>query len=515
MGDDKHNRLTISCPRCEKGYRVKTEWIGRRITCKDCQSSFPIQIDENHIDIESKLHELIIENERIRKEVQGLREKSKVTFKEESLQISVEGLDSMLLRFHQNSIEYVNSTFCKTYKINKEDILGKEKSILKQVIPAPIYKTLETPQEPGVSESKAIDGKGKIYEVRKTYTDQYLDIVFSDVTSQQKFKEYVSKYVSHDLVELDESELQTFRIPERRFMTVSFTDLRGFTAMSETLTPEEVRTTMNAYLEEIIHAINMNKATVDKIVGDEVMALYGAPKYYKDHAFRAIKTGCDQIRNLNALQKVFSKIGKIIPDCGVGINSGDMVLGNMGSSTHQDYTVLGAAVNLAARLCGAAKGAQVVLTESTLHHVIENLPEGWSFKKSKVQTDKHNSEIRGKVESSYELPRELQGLRYVIGPKSKTGIELKYQFDYEYSIKVKGVKNPLPIISVCDFGPTPDEDVLSSNTIAHKGEKVFGKYRLIELIGKGGMGEVWKARDPFGNIFALKMLLAGCLIQKG
>lgn len=512
MGDLSLDKINVACPSCERRYRVKSDWIGRRIKCKACGNSFPIRALESEPkdkDLVQQQRELIIALE---KEIKSLKQDASSS-KSELLQTSVDGLDSLLLRIDSKTlIQYANSTFCKTFGIEKEDLIGKPTKTLKSIVPLPIFETFQLPTVEGVENLKVKDNKGKVYEIRKTYNEGYLDLVLNDVSNQQKFQDYVSRYISSDLIDLDESELQTFRIPERRFMSVSFTDLRGFTAMSETLKPEEVRTTMNAYLEEIIHAINVNQATVDKIVGDEVMALYGAPKYYKDHAFRAIKTACDQIRNLKALQKVFSKIGKHIPDCGVGINSGDMVVGNMGSSTHQDYTVLGAAVNLAARLCGAAKGAQVILTEATMFNVMENLPEGWGSERIKSPSVEKNSKLQGKVEAIHPLPEELQGQSVLIGPKGKDGkIKKLYQFDYEYSIKVKGVSDPLPVISVVDFitKKSQADQTLSDTTIEDQAERVFGKFRLIELIGRGGMGEVWKARDPFGNIFAVKTLLSG------
>lgn len=88
-------------------------------------------------------------------------------------------------------------------------------------------------------------------------------------------------------------------------------------------------------------------------------------------------TACDQIANLKSLQTSFEKFGMSIPDAGIGINTGDMVVGNMGASSRQDYTVIGSSVNLAARLCGAAQGMQVVTTETTLKAMQDNLPPGW------------------------------------------------------------------------------------------------------------------------------------------
>lgn len=93
-------------------------------------------------------------------------------------------------------------------------------------------------------------------------------------------------------------------------MTISFTDLRGFTAVSERLSPEEVRAMVNAYYEEAIRAVEENDATVIQLIGDAVMSFYGAPRYFKDHALRAIKTACEQGEKVNELCKSCTRAGK-------------------------------------------------------------------------------------------------------------------------------------------------------------------------------------------------------------
>ncbi|PCJ61286.1 MAG: hypothetical protein COA79_06815 [Planctomycetota bacterium] len=429
-----------------------------------------------------------------------------------SPELSIQGLETLLLRVGSDEkIIYANAAFIRYAGVEKENLLGHEVSVLQRFFNADLMGAIDRPKE-GASRTKQVrDGHGKTFEVRTSLLEGSLDVVMQDISDEQRFKTYVQKYISADLANLTEEDLSTFKYPERRFMTVSFTDLRGFTAMSEALSPEEVRSTMNAYLEEIIHAIDMNKATVDKIVGDEVMALYGAPRHYKDHALRAVKTCCEQIFNVKALQRSFSRIGKVMPDCGIGINTGDMVVGNMGSSTRQDYTVLSSAVNLAARLCGSARGAEVILTENTLAEVLNVMPENWESVVSYEDSEEHGDAVGGKTEGVFSLPEELKRKIITIGPGVRENLEnAEYRFQFLHSIKVKGVEKPLPVIAVTAPNiRNKSHDLDDSKVAVAKGEKVFGKYRLQSLIGRGGMGEVWRARDAFGNSVAVKMLLAG------
>jgi WD40 repeat protein/serine/threonine protein kinase/class 3 adenylate cyclase len=459
--------------------------------------------------------ELLQENRRLRDEIRKLKTATvALPSGEAGTATSIEGLQTLLLRIDDTSrIRYVNSALASYLGITRETLVGEPVEVLRKFLGSEVCAALDpTGNETTSSRVAKDDQRGTVLEIRTTLKAGMLDVVIQDITHEERFKSYVQKYMPVGLDQLSEKELSTFKFPERRHMTTSFSDLRGFTAMSEKMTPEEVRSTVNAYLEEVIGCIERNGATVDKIVGDEVMALFGAPRYFEDHAFRAVKTSCDQIVAMNRLQQSFQSTGRVMPLCGIGINTGEMVLGNIGSSSRQNYTVMGTAVNLASRLCGAAAGGQVLMTEATLHAVLERLPEGWSSFKTRTATQEEAGGLRGKIEGVLPLSHELHGLTYLIGPGVATEPgAAAYRFTYLYAIKAKGIEHPVPVISV---EPLQTEAVagveLSDRTVeTSTAEKIFGKYRLLQLVGRGGMGEVWKAKDAFGNTVAIKMLRAG------
>ena len=159
---------------------------------------------------------------------------------------------------------------------------------------------------------------------------------------------------------------------ERRVMTVYFSDLTGFTAISERSSPEELVTLLNEYFEGMTSVIFKYGGTLDKFEGDAVMAFWGAPTPQEDHSYLCCCAALDSLAYLEkVLQPKWLAEGKPRLTMRTGINTGPMIVGNMGSRTRMDYTVMGDSVNLAARLEAANKsyGTWIMMSEFTREHV--------------------------------------------------------------------------------------------------------------------------------------------------
>lgn len=155
---------------------------------------------------------------------------------------------------------------------------------------------------------------------------------------------------------------------ERREMTVSFGDLWGFTAISERSSPEELVRLLNEYFDAMTDAVFRHGGTLDKYEGDGIMAFWGAPMADDDHAYHCCCTALDSMHHLETvLRPKWTSEGKPLLRMRIGINSGPMIVGNMGSVKRMDYTVTGDAVNLAARLEAANKqyGTAIMISEHT------------------------------------------------------------------------------------------------------------------------------------------------------
>ena len=154
---------------------------------------------------------------------------------------------------------------------------------------------------------------------------------------------------------------------EEKVLTAFFSDIKGFSTFSEKLTPKELVNLLNLYLTEMTDVVLEYGGTVDKFVGDAIVAFFGAPVSYEDHAKRACYASLDIQKKSVELRERWKKEGHPEVYTRIGLNTGPMVVGNMGTTRKMNYTIMGDAVNLASRLEGANKpyGTYIMLGEST------------------------------------------------------------------------------------------------------------------------------------------------------
>jgi len=150
---------------------------------------------------------------------------------------------------------------------------------------------------------------------------------------------------------------------ELRDTTVLFTDIRGFTSMSESARPQDIVNMLNEYFEQMVEIVFKYEGTLDKFVGDEIMALYGSPVSHTDDAYRAVKTALEMLRVLTEWNRKRVSEGEVPIHIGVGINCGEVVAGYLGSSRALEYTVIGDVVNTGSRLCSVAKAGEIIVSE--------------------------------------------------------------------------------------------------------------------------------------------------------
>jgi adenylate cyclase len=222
----------------------------------------------------------------------------------------------------------------------------------------------------------------------------YIILVVIYYLTEEKSRKWITsvfgKYVSPVVIEnLIKNPDKINLGGEKKNITLFFSDIRGFTSISEKLDPEELVSLLNEYLTEMTSIIIKDQGLVDKYMGDGIMAFWGAPLDQKNHAEMACSSSLEMMDKLKDLQKKWKKEGIPSFNIGIGLNSGDAIVGNMGSSTRFDYTAMGDNVNLASRMEGLNKvyGTNIIISEKT-HKIVKDKFESRKLDAVKVKGKK-------------------------------------------------------------------------------------------------------------------------------
>ena len=202
-----------------------------------------------------------------------------------------------------------------------------------------------------------------------TNLNRGLEKKVSEQISQLERYNLLRRYLSPKLSERILTGDHSFgRGSQRKMMTAVFTDIRGFSSLTDSLEPEEISQLLNNYLTEMIRVVHHFDGTLNKIIGDGILIFFGDPIPFKDHAERAVKMAISMQEETVKLKDEWQRFGHELA-VGIGINTGYMTVGNIGSDAHLDYTVIGNQVNVAARLESLAGPGQILISQRTYSRV--------------------------------------------------------------------------------------------------------------------------------------------------
>jgi len=266
--------------------------------------------------------------------------------------------------------ETANEALWKARLINRRDLDPRIRSII--CMPLILRETI-------IGIFGAVNGPrlrafDKEDELLLTAIASQMDTAIFESLEKRKLRSAFERSVGPKVMEAILASGRDFLKGERSKVTVLFSDMRGFTSVAEGTEAESLVTVLNEHLEAMTSIIMKHEGTLDKFVGDEVMALFGAPLPLEDHALRAVRTALEMQRAQKELMARWQAAGQEAVPIGIGINSGDMIVGQIGSSKFTDYTVIGDNVNLGSRLCGVAKGHQILISGATyqlVHHAVK------------------------------------------------------------------------------------------------------------------------------------------------
>ncbi|WP_455212103.1 CHASE2 domain-containing protein [Kaarinaea lacus] len=207
----------------------------------------------------------------------------------------------------------------------------------------------------------------------------YSFLLFTEEKEKNKIRKMFSQYVSPAALTAMVDEYENYAKAgngSKETITVLFSDVRGFTSLSENLPPEQVVEVLNFYFTKMTEAVHNHHGTIDKFIGDAIMAIWGAPIKSENHAIDAVNAAMEMMQKLKEVNAWLEEKNLPPLKIGIGINTGEAVLGSVGSEQKADYTVIGDTVNLASRLEGVTKqyDCEIIVSESTKKALKDRTP---------------------------------------------------------------------------------------------------------------------------------------------
>jgi adenylate cyclase len=224
--------------------------------------------------------------------------------------------------------------------------------------------------------TKALGTGSFDHRVRINRNDEFGDLAYSfnrmaeDLEVKEKIKDSFGQYVTPEVVDMILNNPDMMK-GSKIEATVLFVDIRGFTSLSEGKEPEGIVDLLNEYFTRVTDVVNRNNGHINKFVGDEAVAVFGAPVADPRHAVTAVKAALEIQKEMTRLNWE-RKMEDIYLEVGVGINSGEMVAGSIGSEEKREYTVIGDSVNVGSRLTSLAKGGEILITNRTYELIGEH-----------------------------------------------------------------------------------------------------------------------------------------------
>ena len=362
--------------------------------------------------------------------------------------------------------------------IEKTNILGEEKKMILQLL----GKTEKELKKLNSRLERTLKDKRTLSRLLSRTSE---DLEKSSELIKQMFGRYLSTEVMNSLLE-DPSALELGG--EKRKVTIMMTDLRGFTALSERLKPEEVVQMLNSYFEVMVEVILQHNGTINEIIGDALLVIFGAPQEMSDRIQRAIACA---IEMQNAMAKVNGKNrGQGLPELemGIGLNETEVIVGNIGSSKRSKYAVVGSGVNMTSRIESYSVGGQILISESVRHEAGEILridAQRDVFPKG-AETDLRIYEVGG-IAGHYNLALERKDPGMVSLARE---IPLRYIVLEGKNVGKKGLKGTIVRLSEKSAIITLDETVepltnLKMN-LADAHDKLATKGFYAKVIGQSG-----------------------------
>jgi len=415
----------------------------------------------------------------------------------------------MVLRVSRSGmVVYANQAFCRYAGKPREEIEGGALPDLARITSGEVSECFTQIGEHLQPNALVTDTDGRVFEVKTARELGELDIVLDEVTRGEELGEILRHSSGTPVDDLDEEELRTLRNPDLRNVSICRARLQTDAKTTGSLSPWDQRILTNAFIEELSEGLISKECTILPSRSAGVAGLAGAPRHHADHALRALEAAFEQISCAARLQNSLFADGREMPPIGWAVTTGDAVVGTFGGYRAMNYSAEGQCVELAERISTLAQPGEVLVTEDTMGSILQNLPEGWSSARTSREADPDLGPYASHAGSIQPVDGLNQRGVWLVGP----GVDQDWQkavfiFDYLWNFQSGLMKEPVPVLRAIRLGGVAQHIPLSMDRVPDQGfVHRLGKYRLLAVIGHGGMGRVWRANDIYGNIVAIKTL---------
>jgi len=416
-------------------------------------------------------------------------------------------MQSMLLWISSGrGVLYANSAFCNYVGLPIEQLVGLDPRQLVEFTTGDVAEFFANPLSSAIPNRLLADNDGRIFEIKTAARDGMMDVVLDEVSGDRPLQEFLSKVSGTPFEDLAEEELRTARIPDFRFITCCAARLKPVSALASKIPPLEHRIMTGVFLEETTKPLLSHGCTVLPSRGSLITGFAGAPRYHADHSIRALETAFEQLWRIERVRENCNNEGREIPPVSCGIASGNSIVGGFGSGPTAAYLAEGDCVEIAELLSRIAAPGEILISASTLDHIIANLDPQWQAFEGEAEEEADLSAYA--VHAGSVIP--LEGTPRIISisevvPEGVDQPSPTYIFQEIWRL-LEGDSGIVPVFRA--FRPvdsaaprTQGNAVLESGYVTR-----LGRYRLSEVIGSGGMGRVWKGQDAYGNTVAIKTL---------
>lgn len=399
---------------------------------------------------------------------------------------------------------YANTAFCDYVGLSIEQVVGRNPQEFSALTSGEVaeffaeFGNLATPNR------LFADASGRVFEVKISSRQGITDLIFDEVTATAHIQDLLAPVSGIVFEELQEDELRTVRIPDLRFVTGCAARMKNSAGAAGKISPLEHRVIAAMFLEETSEALLAHGCTVLPPMGGLAMGFAGAPRYHVDHSLRALESAFELAWRMERVRENCETDGRSVPAVGCGVASGNAIVGGFGGGKTLAYLADGDCVEIAERLSRIAAGGEVLVTATSLEHLLSNLPPDWRSSESFCEAEPDLSAYS--AHAGAVVPLDSAGRFFVAGPATESeGMHEVYRFEEIWRLENTGGE-PESIFRAMrsadeGFSANLEEVVLESGFVTR-----LGKYRLAEVVGSGGMGRVWRAQDAYGNTVAIKTL---------